>query len=237
MTAQSRAITAIRMLAADSVQKANSGHPGMPIGSAPMAYAIWKQMKHNPKDPAWQARDRFVLSAGHASMLEYALLHLFGYPLGIEDLKAFRQWGSKTPGHPEYGHTVGVEATSGPLGQGIAMAVGMAMAESHLAAIFNREGYPVVDNYTYVLMGDGCMMEGVQAEAAALAGVMQLNKLIVLYDSNRITIEAVRISPSPRMCKSVTKPMAGTCSRWPTARTWQPLRRPSPRPKPPAPLP
>lgn len=189
MTAQSRAITAIRMLAADSVQKANSGHPGMPIGSAPMAYAIWKQMKHNPKDPAWQARDRFVLSAGHASMLEYALLHLFGYPLGIEDLKAFRQWGSKTPGHPEYGHTVGVEATSGPLGQGIAMAVGMAMAESHLAAIFNREGYPVVDNYTYVLMGDGCMMEGVQAEAAALAGVMQLNKLIVLYDSNRITIE------------------------------------------------
>ena len=189
MTAQSRAITAIRMLAADSVQKANSGHPGMPIGSAPMAYAIWKQMKHNPKDPAWQARDRFVLSAGHASMLEYALLHLFGYPLGIEDLKAFRQWGSKTPGHPEYGHTVGVEATSGPLGQGIAMAVGMAMAENHLAAIFNREGYPVVDNYTYVLMGDGCMMEGVQAEAAALAGVMQLNKLIVLYDSNRITIE------------------------------------------------
>lgn len=161
----------------------------MPIGSAPMAYAIWKQMKHNPKDPAWQARDRFVLSAGHASMLEYALLHLFGYPLGIEDLKAFRQWGSKTPGHPEYGHTVGVEATSGPLGQGIAMAVGMAMAESHLAAIFNREGYPVVDNYTYVLMGDGCMMEGVQAEAAALAGVMQLHKLIVLYDSNRITIE------------------------------------------------
>ena len=130
MTAQSRAITAIRMLAADSVQKANSGHPGMPIGSAPMAYAIWKQMKHNPKDPAWQARDRFVLSAGHASMLEYALLHLFGYPLGIEDLKAFRQWGSKTPGHPEYGHTVGVEATSGPLGQGIAMAAGMAIREA-----------------------------------------------------------------------------------------------------------
>ena len=202
MTAQSRAITAIRMLAADSVQKANSGHPGMPIGSAPMAYAIWKQMKHNPKDPAWQARDRFVLSAGHASMLEYALLHLFGYPLGIEDLKAFRQWGSKTPGHPEYGHTVGVEATSGPLGQGIAMAVGMAMAESHLAAIFNREGYPVVDNYTYVLMGDGCMMEGVASEAASLAGTLELGKLIALYDSNRITIEG---STDITFCEDVRK--------------------------------
>ena len=188
-SADKRAITAIRMLAVEAVQKANSGHPGMAIGSAPMAYALWKQMKHNPKDPAWQARDRFVLSAGHASALEYSLLHLFGYPLTIEDLKQFRQWGSKSPGHPEFGHTVGVESTSGPLGQGIATAVGMAMAESHLAAIFNREGYPVVDNYTYVLMGDGCMMEGVQAEAAAMAGTMKLGKLIALYDSNRITIE------------------------------------------------
>lgn len=187
--AETRAITAIRMLAVESVQKANSGHPGMAIGSAPLAYALWKQMKHNPKNPAWQARDRFVLSAGHVSALEYALLHLFGYPLSMDDLKAFRQWGSKTPGHPEYGHTVGVETTTGPLGQGIATAVGMAMAESHLAAVFNREGYPVVDNYTYVLMGDGCMMEGVQAEAAALAGAMKLGKLIALYDRNRITIE------------------------------------------------
>ena len=188
-TADQRAITAIRILVAEAVQKANSGHPGLAIGSAPMAYALWKQMKHNPKNPNWQARDRFVLSAGHASMLEYSLLHLFGYGLTIEDIKQFRQWGSKTPGHPEFGHTVGVEATTGPLGQGMAMAVGMAMAESHLAAIFNREGYPVVDNYTYVLMGDGCMMEGVQSEAASLAATMKLGKLIALYDSNRITIE------------------------------------------------
>ena len=186
---EQRAITAIRMLVADAVQKANSGHPGMAIGSAPMAYALWKQMKHNPKNPAWQGRDRFILSAGHASTLEYSLLHLFGYPLSLDDLKEFRQWGSKTPGHPEHGHPQGVEATTGPLGQGFAMAVGMAMAESHLAAIFNREGYPVVDNYTYVLMGDGCMMEGVQAEAAAMAGTFKLGKLIALYDCNGITIE------------------------------------------------
>jgi len=187
--ADQRAISAIRFLAADAVQKANSGHPGLAIGAAPMAYALWKQMKHNPKNPTWQARDRFILSAGHASMLEYSLLHLFGYDLSMEDIKQFRQLGSKTAGHPEYGHTVGVEATTGPLGQGFAMAVGMAMAEAHLAAIFNREGYPVVDNYTYVLMGDGCMMEGVQAEAASMAGTMKLGKLIALYDSNRITIE------------------------------------------------
>ena len=189
MTVQTRAITAIRMLVADSVQRANSGHPGMAIGSAPLAYTLWKQMKHNPKNPHWQGRDRFILSAGHASPLEYALLHLFGYPLTMEDLKGFRQWNTKTPGHPEFGHTEGVEATSGPLGQGLATGVGMAMAEAHLAAIFNREGYPVVDNYTYVLMGDGCMMEGVQAEAAALAGNQKLHKLIALYDSNQITIE------------------------------------------------
>lgn len=184
-----RAISAIRFLAADGVQKANSGHPGLAIGAAPMAYTLWKQMKHNPKNPAWQARDRFVLSSGHASMLEYALLHLFGYGLTIEDIKNFRQYGSKTPGHPEYGVTSGVEATTGPLGQGFCMAVGMAMAESHLAAIFNRDGFPVVDNYTYVIMGDGCMMEGAQAEAASLAGTLKLGKLIALYDSNRITIE------------------------------------------------
>ena len=184
-----QAISAIRVLAADAIQKANSGHPGMPIGAAPMAYALWKQMKHNPKNPAWLGRDRFVLSAGHASMLEYALLHLYGYGLTVDDLKSFRQAGSRTPGHPEYGHTTGVEATTGPLGQGFAMAVGMAMAEAHMAAKFNREGFPIVDNHTFVLMGDGCMMEGATSEAASLAGTQKLGKLIALYDSNRITIE------------------------------------------------
>ncbi|MBQ7114664.1 MAG: transketolase [Clostridia bacterium] len=186
---EQQAISAIRVLAADAIQKAKSGHPGMPIGAAPMAYALWKQMKHNPKNTTWAGRDRFVLSAGHASMLEYALLHLYGYGLTAEDLKNFRQVGSLTPGHPEFGHTVGVEATTGPLGQGFAMAVGMAMAEAHMAAKFNKEGYNVVDNYTFVMMGDGCMMEGASAEAASLAGTQKLNKLIALYDSNRITIE------------------------------------------------
>ena len=184
-----KAITTMRMLSAEAVQKANSGHPGMPIGAAPMAYALWKQMKHDPANPAWQARDRFVLSAGHASMLQYALLHLYGYGLTIDDIKQFRQWGSKTPGHPEFGHTLGVESTSGPLGQGIATAVGMAMAEAHLASHFNQEGFPVVDNYTYAMTGDGCLMEGVSNEAASLAGTLKLGKLIVLYDRNCITIE------------------------------------------------
>lgn len=186
---EQKAITAIRILAADAIQKAKSGHPGLAIGSAPMAYALWKQMKHDPKHPDWPARDRFVLSAGHGSMLEYALLHLYGYGLTMDDVKTFRQWGSKTPGHPEYGHTAGVEATTGPLGQGFATAVGMAIAEAHEAAVYNREGFEVVDNYTYVLMGDGCMQEGVQAEAASLAGTLKLGKLIALYDSNKIQIE------------------------------------------------
>lgn len=188
-TIEERSITAIRILAADAIQKANSGHPGMVIGSAPMGYALWKQMKHNPKCPTWQGRDRFVLSAGHASMLEYALLHLFGYDLTMDDIKNFRQLGSRTPGHPEFRVTAGVEASSGPLGQGIAMAVGMAMAETKLAKHFNRDGFPVVDNYTYAICGDGCMMEGVQAEAVSLAGTLKLSKLIVLYDCNKITIE------------------------------------------------
>lgn len=182
-------VTTMRVLAAEAVQKANSGHPGLPIGAAPMAYALWKQMKHDPADRKWPGRDRFVLSAGHASMLEYALLHCFGYDLPIEEIKNFRQWGSKTPGHPEYGHTLGVETTTGPLGQGFATAVGMAMAEARMAAHFNREGFPVVDNYTYALTGDGCLMEGVSAEAASLAGTQKLGKLIVLYDRNLITIE------------------------------------------------
>ena len=183
-------INSIRILSADAIQKANSGHPGLPLGCAPMAYELWSHhMNHNPANPDWANRDRFILSGGHGSMLLYSLLHLFGYGLTKEDLMNFRQVGSLTPGHPEYGHTVGVEATTGPLGAGMAMAVGMAMAEKHLASVFNRENYPVVDHYTYVLGGDGCMMEGISSEAFSLAGTLGLGKLIVLYDSNRISIE------------------------------------------------
>ena len=181
---------AIRVLSADAIQKAKSGHPGLPLGAADTAYALWaKEMKHNPANPDWFNRDRFILSGGHGSMLLYSLLHLFGYGLTKEDLMQFRQLDSLTPGHPEYKHTKGVEATTGPLGAGMAMAVGMAMAEAHLAAKFNKEGYPVVDHFTYVLGGDGCMMEGITHEAFSLAGTLKLGKLIVLYDSNKITIE------------------------------------------------
>ncbi|MCG7342957.1 transketolase [Sporosarcina sp. ACRSL] len=184
------AINTIRTLSIDAIEKANSGHPGLPMGAAPMAYTLWtKHMHHNPSNPNWFNRDRFVLSAGHGSMLLYSLLHLSGYGLPMEELKNFRQWGSKTPGHPEYGHTVGVEATTGPLGQGIGMAVGMAMAEKHLAAIYNRPGFDIVDHYTYALCGDGDLMEGVAAEAISLAGHLQLDKLIVLYDSNDISLD------------------------------------------------
>ncbi len=190
MNKEQMVVNAIRILSAEAVQKANSGHPGMPMGAAPAAYAVWgRQMKHNPADPKWINRDRFVLSSGHGSMLMYSLLHLFGYGLTIEDLKQFRQFGSRTPGHPEYHHTVGVETTTGPLGQGIANAVGMAMAEKHLAAKFNRDGLNVVDHYTYCILGDGCMMEGISHEACSLAGTLKLNKLIALYDDNEISIE------------------------------------------------
>ena len=184
-------VNAIRVLAADAVQKANSGHPGLPLGSAAMAYELWaKHMNHNPADPNWANRDRFILSGGHGSTLLYSLLHLFGYGnLSVDDLAQFRQDGSLTPGHPEYRHTVGVEATTGPLGAGMGMAVGMAMAEAHLASVFNKEGYNVVDHYTFVLGGDGCMMEGISSEAFSLAGTLGLGKLIVLYDSNNISIE------------------------------------------------
>ena len=183
-------VNSIRVLAADAIQKANSGHPGLPLGSAPMAYELWaNHMNHHPANPKWENRDRFILSGGHGSMLLYSLLHLFGYGLTKEDIMNFRQLGSLTPGHPEYGHTIGVEATTGPLGAGMGMAVGMALAEKHLAAVFNKENYPVVDHYTYVLGGDGCMMEGISSEAFSLAGTMGLSKLIVLYDSNRISIE------------------------------------------------
>lgn len=183
-------INSIRVLSAEGVQRANSGHPGLPLGAAPMAYTLWaRHMKHNPRNTKWKDRDRFVLSAGHGSMLLYSLLHLFEYGLSVDDLMNFRQLGSKTPGHPEYGHTRGVETTTGPLGQGFATAVGMALAESYLAKKFNREGFNIVDHYTYVLSGDGDMMEGITSEAASLAGTLALDKLIVLYDSNNISIE------------------------------------------------
>ncbi len=183
-------INTIRILAAEAVQNASSGHPGLPLGATPIAYTLWaKHMKHNPKNPNWYNRDRFVLSAGHGSAMLYSMLHVFGYDVSLEDLKNFRQYNSKTPGHPEYKHTPGVEITTGPLGQGVANGVGMAMAEEFMAAKFNKPGFNIVDNYTYVLCGDGCLMEGVASEAASLAGTLKLGKLILLYDSNNITIE------------------------------------------------
>ena len=182
-------INTIRMLSADSVQHANSGHPGMPMGAAAMAFTLWtKFLKHNPKDPDWFDRDRFILSAGHGSMLIYSLLHLTGYDLPLDELKRFRQFGSKTPGHPERGHTPGVEVATGPLGQGFSNAVGMAIAEAWLAAKYNKPGHTVVDHYTYSICGDGCLMEGITQEAASLAGHLRLGKLISLYDMNRITL-------------------------------------------------
>jgi transketolase, bacterial and yeast len=188
---QKMAVNAIRVLSADAIEKAKSGHPGLPLGNAAVAYELWaNHMNHNPKNPKWENRDRFILSGGHGSMLLYSLFHLFEYgDLSLEEIKNFRQDGSLTPGHPEYKHTVGVEATTGPLGAGMGMAVGMAMAEAHLAATFNKENYPVVDHYTYVLGGDGCMMEGISSEAFSLAGTLGLSKLIVFYDSNKISIE------------------------------------------------
>ena len=189
-TVDTLSINSLRLLSAEAIQKANSGHPGLPMGAAPMAYELWaNQMNHNPKDPDWVNRDRFVLSAGHGSMLLYSLLHLFGYGLTIDDLKQFRQWGSKTPGHPEYGHTVGIETTTGPLGAGFATAVGMAMAEVNLAKRFNTNTEKVIDHYVYTIVGDGCLMEGISSEAASFAGTMKLGKMITLYDSNSITIE------------------------------------------------
>ncbi|GLV13483.1 transketolase [Alicyclobacillus hesperidum] len=184
------AVKTIRTLSIDAIEKANSGHPGLPMGAAPMAYVLWSRfMKFNPENPNWIDRDRFVLSAGHGSMLLYSLLHLTGYDVTIDDLKQFRQWGSKTPGHPEYGHTPGVDTTTGPLGQGIATAVGFAMAERFLAAKFNRDGHTPIDHYTYVICGDGDLMEGISGEASSLAGHLKLNKLIVLYDSNDISLD------------------------------------------------
>ena len=184
-------INSIRMLAVDAVNKANSGHPGLPMGCAPMGYTLWDQfLHHNPKNPQWFNRDRFVLSAGHGCMLVYALLHLTGYDsVSIEDIKQFRQWGSRTPGHPETFETPGVEVTAGPLGAGISNAVGLAIAEAHLAAKFNTPEAKIVDHYTYVVMGDGCNQEGIASEACSLAGHLKLGKLIALYDDNHITID------------------------------------------------
>lgn len=186
-----KSVNTVRVLSADGIERAKSGHPGLPLGAAPIAYELFaNHMKHNPKNPDWANRDRFILSAGHGSMLLYSLFHLFGYGnLSMDDLKSFRQLDSKTPGHPEYGHTVGVEATTGPLGAGMGMAVGMAMAEAHMASVFNKEGFDIVDHYTFVLGGDGCMMEGISSEAFSLAGTLGLSKLIVFYDSNGISIE------------------------------------------------
>lgn len=183
-------IQTLRFLAVDAVEQARSGHPGAPLGAAPSAYVLWaRHLRHNPADPRWPNRDRFVLSMGHASMLLYGLLYLFGYPLTIEEIQQFRQWGSRTPGHPEYDPQIGVEMTTGPLGQGFASAVGMAVAEKYLAALFNRPGYPIMDHYTYVMASDGDLMEGINHEAASLAGHWRLGKLIVLYDANGITID------------------------------------------------
>ncbi|MCQ5455347.1 transketolase [Bacillus paralicheniformis] len=189
-TIELKSVATIRTLSIDAIEKAKSGHPGMPMGTAPMAYALWtKMMNVSPENPNWFNRDRFVLSAGHGSMLLYSMLHLSGYDVSIEDLKNFRQWGSKTPGHPEFGHTPGVDATTGPLGQGIGMAVGMALAERHLAETYNRDDYRVVDHYTYSICGDGDLMEGISSEAASLAGHLKLGRLIVLYDSNDISLD------------------------------------------------
>lgn len=185
-----KCVNAARFLAVDAVEQAKSGHPGLPLGAAPMAYVLWdRHLRHNPANPAWPDRDRFVLSAGHGSALLYALLHLTGYDLSIDDLRRFRQWGSRTPGHPEHGRTPGVEATTGPLGQGFAMGVGMAIAERHLAATFNRDGMPVVDHRTYGIVSDGDLMEGISAEAASLAGTLGLGKLVYLYDDNHVSLE------------------------------------------------
>ncbi|MBN1266030.1 MAG: transketolase [Anaerolineales bacterium] len=187
---EERAINTIRFLSADGVQKANSGHPGLPMGAAGLTYALWgRHLKYNPENPSWPDRDRFVLSAGHGSMLLYSMLHLAGYDLPLTELKNFRQWGSKTPGHPEYGLTPGVEMTTGPLGQGFSSAVGMAIAVENLAARFNKETFPIVDHYIYVLASDGDLMEGVSSEAASLAGHLKLGRLIVLYDDNKISID------------------------------------------------
>jgi transketolase len=209
----SLAVDTLKTLAIDAVEKANSGHPGMPMGAAPMAHVLWtRHLKYDAADPTWPDRDRFVLSAGHGSMLLYGLLHLAGFGLGLEELQAFRQWGSRTPGHPEYGHTPGVETTTGPLGAGCANAVGMAMAEAFLAATFNRPGHRVVDHFTYALVGDGDLMEGVSAEAASLAGHLGLGKLIFFTTTMESPSRVVPTWPSPRTWGHASRRTVGRCS-------------------------
>src|SRR5438552_4060807 len=183
------AINSIRTLSIDAVQKANSGHPGLPLGAAPMAYVLWTRfLRHNPRNPKWPDRDRFAFSAGHGSMLLYSLLYLTGYDLSLDEIKNFRQWGSKTPGHPEYRLTPGVELTTGPLGQGFANGIGLAIAEAHLAATYNQPGHTIVDHHTFGIVSDGDLMEGVSYEAASIAGHLRLGKLVYLYDSNQVTL-------------------------------------------------
>ena len=213
-------INTIRILSADAVQNANSGHPGLPMGAAAMAYTLWTRfLRHNPRNPKWFDRDRFILSAGHGSMLLYSLLFLTGYDLSLDEIKRFRQWGSKTPGHPERLETPGVEVTTGPLGQGFANGVGVAIAEAWLAARYNRPGHQIVDHYTYALCGDGDLMEGVSQEAASLAGHLQLGKLIYFYDQNHITLAGAPKLISPKTLPGVLRPMAGTRARFWTATT------------------
>src|SRR5574339_1217887 len=187
---QTRAINTLRFLSADGVQQANSGHPGLPMGAAAMAFTLWtRYLRHNPKNPKWAGRDRFILSGGHGSMLLYSLLHLTGYDLSLEEIKNFRQFDSKTPGHPEYGLTPGVETTTGPLGQGFGQGVGMAIAATHLAALFNKLGHEIIESYIYGIVSDGDLMEGVSSEAASLAGHLQLGRIMYLYDDNHIALD------------------------------------------------
>lgn len=231
MTSRKTLANAIRFLSMDAVQKANSGHPGAPMGMADIAEVLWRDyLKHNPTNPHWSDRDRFVLSNGHGSMLIYSLLHLTGYDVSVDDLKAFRQLHSKTPGHPEYGYTPGVETTTGPLGQGIANAVGFAVAEQTLAAQFNRPGHDIVDHHTYVFMGDGCMMEGISHEACSLAGTLKLGKLVAFYDDNGISIDGNVQAGLLMIPPNVLKLTAGTSCAALTVtiltRSKQPLKKP-----------
>ena len=211
-------INTLRFLSVDAVQKAKSGHPGLPLGAATIVYSIWDRfLKFNPRNPSWADRDRFVLSAGHGCALLYSMLHLTGFDLPLEELKRFRQWGTRTPGHPEYRKTPGVEATTGPLGQGFANAVGMAIGEASLAARFNRPGYEIVNHFTYVVASDGDLMEGVSYEAASLAGHLGLGKLIVLYDNNHMTIEGETVLHSAKIESPVSLRSDGTLNRSMTA--------------------
>jgi transketolase len=204
----------IRVLSMDAVQKANSGHPGMPMGMADIAEVLWNDfLQHNPADPHWPNRDRFVVSNGHGCMLLYSLLHLSGYALSLDEIKHFRQLHSKTPGHPEFGETPGIETTTGPLGQGIANAVGMAIAETHLAKQFNRDGFPLINHFTYAFVGDGCLMEGISHEVCSLAGTLKLGKLIVFYDDNAISIDGKVAAGLPIIPRCGLKVMAGMSSQ------------------------